>query len=703
MFKNTERSPDMGIATDIIIIILAALMGGVIAQQFRQPLILGYILAGIMVGPFTGGISIAEVHQIELMAEIGVALLLFALGLEFSFKELKPVRQIALFGTPIQILLTLLYGYAIGAWMGWGWVPCLWFGAVISISSTMVVLRTLMNQGRIGTLSSRVMIGMLIVQDLAIIPMMIFLPQLNNLEAGLSVLGFAILKASVFLTLMVVLGTKLLPRLLSRIAMSNSRELFLLSITAMGLGIGYATYLVGLSFAFGAFVAGLVLSESDYGHQALSDIIPLRDHFGLLFFVSVGMLLDPAFFISHIRQILFLVVLIIIGKGLIFASISRMFGYANVIPLALGLGLFQVGEFSFVLSRIGLSSESISPDMYSLILSTVITTMILTPFLSGLTTPIYAFFQKKFKSEALQTINLPENGLRDHLVIAGGGRIGGFVAQTIGQRGLKFVVIELDFRAVEKLKKADIPIIFGDASQPVLLQAAQIEKAKMLLITVPSIIVAKSIVKEALKINPKLPIVARAEGIEHLTALHQYGVYEVVQPEFEAALEIMRQALLHLDVPAVEIRNITDGVRQKQYAPLYQKHPDYSNLVHLKNSNLMMDITWLTLSENSPIIGKTIRELEIRKRTGVSVVAVLHEGALHPNPDADYSFKEKDMIAVMGMEDQLRVFTPVFSASDFPNPVLPSKDTIDVKEKKRNNPWLFKNGCSGSGISKSRI
>jgi monovalent cation:H+ antiporter-2, CPA2 family len=212
----------------------------------------------------------------------------------------------------------------------------------------MVILKTLMNQGWLGTLSSKVMIGMLIVQDLAVVPFMIILPQMNNPSVGVAALGYAAAKAAIFIVGMILLGTRLLPRMMKYIAKLESRELFLLAITAIGLGVGYITYLVGLSFAFGAFVAGMVLSESDYGHQALSDIIPLRDLFGLLFFASVGMLLDPVFLMDHIAQILLVVLSVSIGKGCIFALLTRIFRYGNVIPLAGGLGLFQIGEFSFV-------------------------------------------------------------------------------------------------------------------------------------------------------------------------------------------------------------------------------------------------------------------------------------------------------------------------------------------------------------------
>ncbi|HUS15087.1 MAG TPA: cation:proton antiporter, partial [Chloroflexia bacterium] len=272
----------MGIAADLAIILVAAMLGGLLAQRLRQPLLLGYIVAGILVGPYTGGVTVTEIHDIELLAEIGVALLLFALGLEFSFSKVAPVRNLVLFGTPLQIVLTIVLGYGIGSLLGWGGYESMWFGALVALSSTMVILKTLQAQGRLDTLPSRIMIAMLIVQDLAVVPMLIILPALNDLQQGLPILGWAILKAGLFLAAMVVGGTRVMPMILKRVAAWNSRELFLIAVVALGLGVGYATYLVGLSFAFGAFVVGMVLSESEYSHQALSEIIPLRDVFSMV-------------------------------------------------------------------------------------------------------------------------------------------------------------------------------------------------------------------------------------------------------------------------------------------------------------------------------------------------------------------------------------------------------------------------------------
>ncbi len=646
----------MGITADIAIIVVAGLLGGLVAHRLRQPLILGYILAGVLVGPSVGLLPISEAHEIELLAEIGVALLLFALGIEFSFRQLQPVRHIALIGAPIQMALTVMLGLAIGQWAGWGWMASLWFGAFIALSSTMVTLKTLISQGRMGTLSSRIMIGMLIVQDLAVVPMMIVLPQLTDLEAGLPALGWAVVRGALFMGGMVFVGTRVLPWLMRIVARWNSRELFLLTVTAIGLGIGYATYLVGLSFAFGAFVAGMVLSESDHSHQALSDIIPLRDLFGLLFFVSVGMLLDPVFIFDNLVLIAAIVGMVIVGKGVIFAGLGRLFGYGNVVPLALGLGLFQVGEFSFVLARLGLAGGAIDAELYGLTLAVALITMFITPFMAQLVSPLYRLTRRFARAEPLQTFAMPPDGLHDHVIIAGAGRVGQYVAQVLQRLNLRFVTIELDQRRMEESKSHRWPTVYGDASQPLVLEAAGIHQARLLLITTPAIGVTQAVVEQVRRLRPTLHIVARAEGKEPMELLHALGVYEVVQPEFEAALEIVRQALLHLQVPATQIQEYTDAVRHELYAPLYGASDDYATLSRLHNAQRLLQLVWVELAEQSEMVGHTLGELGIRTRTGVSVVAVLHEGKLLTNPPLSYRFAAGDLVAILGDGDQRAAF-----------------------------------------------
>jgi len=646
----------MGIAADIAIIIVAALIGGSIAQFFKQPLILGYILAGLLVGPYTGGVTVTGIHDIELLAEIGVALLLFALGIEFSFSDLKPVRWVAIFGTPIQMALTMTFGFFIGRILGWDLSSSIWIGALTSVSSTMVVLKTLMNRGLLGSLSSRVMIGMLIVQDLAVIPMLIILPLLRDLDSGLPFLGIAVLKAVGFILVMVIAGTRVIPLVMRFIVKWNSRELFLLSTTAIALGVGYATYLSGLSFAFGAFVAGMVISESDYNHQALSDIIPLRDIFGMIFFVSVGMLIDPGYLFNHIGDVLLIVFLVIVGKGLIFGVLVRFFGYYNIIPIAVGLGLSQMGEFSFVLARVGLNTNSISQDLYALMLSVSVITMILTPVLSALAAPIYRFKKQFFRHETVQTINIPETGLRNHVVITGGGRVGQNIATALNHLNVPFTIVELDYHKIEQLKKSGFPIVFGDASHPVVLDATSITHARLILITTPDTIVTQTIVKYCHSINPELTIIARCGEEDQMRTLHEMGVSEVVLPEFEAGLEITRQALQNLNIPPMKILQFTNRLRKGVYQPDQETDQDYRILSQLRRATDLLELSWILVEDSSPLIGHTPRSLDIRKKHGISIVGIIHGREVYPNPEPDYMFTQKDLLAVMGNPQQLSVF-----------------------------------------------
>ncbi len=557
----------MNIANDLAVIVMAGLAGGLLAQRVKQPLILGYILAGVVLGPVTGGTLISAPHEIERLAEIGVALLLFALGLEFSLRELKPVRRIALIGTPIQIVVVVAAAAGAVRGLGWGWTPALWFGATVSLSSTMVVLKTLQNQRRLGTLSSRVMIGMLLVQDLAVVPMLILLPKLGNLQAGLPELAVALLISAVFVGLMVVFGTRLIPWLMAAISRRNSRELFLLTVTALGLGVGYLTYRVGLSFAFGAFMAGLVLSESDHNHQALSDIIPLRDIFGLLFFVSVGMLVDPEYLRGHLGLVFGLAAFIVLFKGAVFGGLSHAFGYRNIIPLAMALTMFQAGEFAFVLARVGVSAGGLDAGHYSLILSVALVTMFATPLLSGLTTPLYRWLRARSERDPVLTINVEQCGMRDHVIIAGAGGVGLAAARVLRALDLQFVVVELDQRRLESCRAAGVAVIFGDASYPIVLEAAGLGAARLLIVTTPATETALAVSRLARQQRPDLHIVARAESEACLNDLYGIGVYEVVQPKREAGLEITRQALIHLDVPTEEIARLIERARREGAGP----------------------------------------------------------------------------------------------------------------------------------------
>ncbi|MBF0097762.1 MAG: cation:proton antiporter [Magnetococcales bacterium] len=640
----------MGLATDIIIIVIAALIGGTVAHLLRQPLIIGYILAGIMVGPHTGGVTVTQIHDIELLAEIGVALLLFALGLEFSFKELQPVRKIALIGTPLQMVLTMLLGYGAARLVGLEWLPSLWFAAMAALSSTMVILKTLMNQGWLGTLSSRVMIGLLIVQDLAVAPLIIVLPQLNQPELDYTVLAIAGLKATLFLVGMLLIGVRFIPWLMRRIAQWNSREIFSLALLAVGLGVGSITYLSGLSFALGAFVAGMVLGGSHFGHQALSDISPVRDLFAMLFFVSVGMMLDPLYLINHAGIIFTLVLLISVGKGGILILLSRLFGYGNVVPLAVGLGLFQIGEFAFVIAKTGHSSNALDDATYALFLSVTIVTMLLTPTLSGLTTPIYALWKKKRKKPPLATFNITHAELTDHTLIIGGGRVGQQVASLLKQVNTPCLIIDIDQRQVDHLAQAGLPVLFGDGTQELILEAAKVSTAALLLITLPDLSTASLIISQAKKHNPTIRVIALVSALDQFRAMQESGVQQVVWPQMETGLEMCRRALSLLNTPPSLIHQLTTQARTTLSASLC---PDLIPVRAAENEPIdqLFDLEWFTIPPLSRIAQQSISGLAVRTSLGVSIVGLLRQQQLHINPEPHFLLEEGDILAIIGSQE----------------------------------------------------
>ena len=646
----------MGIAGDIALILVAALLGGLVARRLGLPLILGYIVAGVAVGPNTGGPTVSSVHDIELLAEIGVALLLFTIGLHFSLDELAPVRRVALFGTAAQMALTIAFGYGLGRLLGFGWQEAAWFGALLSLSSTAVVLKSLSEQGVMGTLSSRVIIGMLVAQDLAVVPLIIVLPELGSLGQGLSELGVAALRAAAFVAVMVVFGRRVLPWLMARVAAWNSRELFLISVVAIGLGVGYATYLFGLSFAFGAFVAGLVLSQSDYSHQALADVEPLRDVFAMLFFVSVGMLLDPAFLIQNAGTVALVVALVFAVKGLVFAGVVRAFGYGNIIPFAVGLGLFQVGEFSFVIARVGVEEGAISQSNYSIVLSTAVITMSLTPFAMRLAPLLYGRWRERFPKEAMSTFNLPERGLGDHVVIAGYGRVGSFVARLLARLDQPFVVVDPNPARADEARDSSYPVVYGDAGAEPVLEAAGVRRARLVIVTVPDPVGARLVVERVRSINPNVHVVARTTTVEQLEELGRLGVYEAVHPESEAGLELGRQALSHLDVPAGDIQRFADEVRRELYAPITRQGMEGDLLAQLERASRQIETEWVRLPENSSLEGRTIGDLGVRTQTGASIVAIVRDDLVLAGPGPDARFEPGDLVGVLGTRDQRAAF-----------------------------------------------
>ncbi|QTX31801.1 cation:proton antiporter [Aminithiophilus ramosus] len=650
----------MGIATDLIIVVIVGLLGGLAARKLNQPLILGYILAGIAVGPFTGGVTVSDVDEIEQLAEIGVALLLFSLGLEFSLKSLKPIRAIALGGSALQVLLTLLVGFALGRYLGWETTPSLWFSVAIASSSTAVIAKTLASRGQMGTLSSRVMLGMSIVQDILVIPLMVIMMSLES--SGVSLVGVLkpLIKVILFVAAMLYAGARIIPHLMERVARWESRELFVLAVTATGLGVGYLTYSLDLSFAFGAFIAGLVLSESDYGRAALNDLVPVRDLFGLLFFVTIGMLFDPSFLVARWRTIAALLAAVTLARGTILAGTGRLFGYRNVIPLALFLGMIPLSEIAFIVLQRGLDSGAIPYDIYALALNVVILSMLLGPLATGLTGPAYGLVKRLKKPDAIRTVNLPPTGLADHVVIAGGGTFGRHIGFVLRSLEHPYLIIEPHHATFLKGQEEGLSLLFGDPGQDAIVEAAGIERARLLVITLRGRLETLDVFRAARKRNGTIPVMARAESREDRRLLEERGVTRVIDPEMEAGLEMARQALLQLDVPATVVHREIETLRRAGQADPFDGRPEHEALSRLRRATERIQLEWIYLHEGNPLVGKRLSETPIRSGFGLSVVAVGRDENAFPDVTGSLVLRAGDYVAVVGTQEQNRRFVEAF-------------------------------------------
>jgi CPA2 family monovalent cation:H+ antiporter-2 len=560
----------MGIAADFVLVVVAGLGGAAAARALGLPLLVGYVAAGVVIGPHTAGPTVANVGDIELLAEIGVALLLFALGLEVSLRDLRAVRPVALVGGPIQIGLTTWFGaWVARAVLGMPPADAVWFGAIVSLSSTMVVLKTLAADGTTATLASRVMIGLLVVQDLAVVPMLIILPHVGHAGNLVPRLAQASLVAAGFLLAMVLVGTSLLPALLRRVVRWGSRELFLVAVVAAGVGVGSLAFQLGLSFAIGAFIAGLVISESELSHQALSDVGPLRDVFGLLFFVSVGMLFDPRYAIAHAGQVAAIVGVLVAGKALICGLLARAFGYVNMAPWIIGLGLSQIGEFGFVLARAGYTGRLIAKDTYDLVLTCTVLSMALSPLVFASALPLArAWARWRKPAPPAPVVEAPRLALENHVVVAGYGRTGRAVADALQGAAVPHVVVELNYETLTGPREQGLPVVWGDIASEDILRAAGIEQARMLVMAVPAWRAIRLGIERAKRLNPRLFVIARATAAAHVEDLRALRADAVVQPEFEGGVEMVRRALAQCDRTDAEIDRLTAGLRKALYEPL---------------------------------------------------------------------------------------------------------------------------------------
>jgi CPA2 family monovalent cation:H+ antiporter-2 len=559
---------ELQFVADLVLAVLAAFVGGVVAQRLGQPVILGYLVAGVIIGPATPGPR-ADVHSIEVLAEIGVAFLMFALGAEFSFNELRRIGRVATIGGSLQVLCTMGLGPLLAPLIGLSLVQGVFLGALLALSSTVVALKVLMARGELQALHGRVALGILVAQDLAVVPMVVVLPAVvSGSERLLEDLLLAALKAAAVVLGAYVVGARVVPWALGRAAVSQTRELFLLGVVVLALGTALVTQFAGLSLAFGAFLAGLVVAESDYRTQVVAESLPLRDLFASLFFVSVGMLIDPSTLLAEAGLVTLVSAVVIVGKVVIVAIIVLALGMPARVALLTGLSLAQVGEFSFVLARIGVTDGAIPASVFDLTLATALVTIVLTPTLLK-TAPILLAGLRRLPlvghrfADPLQPASV--EGMSHHTVICGYGRMGRELAEALRARGLRYLVIEYNPLIVRELRAAGIPVVYGDASNPAVLEHAFLDRATLLAVLVPDAQVAEAATRGALVLNRRLDVVARAVDVHDVHRLQRAGAAEVVQPEFEAAIEVIRHALRRYGVGGLELVHAAAGRRAVFY------------------------------------------------------------------------------------------------------------------------------------------
>jgi CPA2 family monovalent cation:H+ antiporter-2 len=555
----------------IAVLLAAALVGGMIAHRLRQPVILGYLLVGIAVGPYSLSL-VSDLELVEAVATVGVALLMFTLGLEISVRQLRQVGRAGLWGGLAQITITFAVGLLVGFTLfEWSLSQAALFGLIISLSSTAVCLKILMERGELSSVHGRIMIAILVLQDISVVVMMVVLPIMSGLAQNLPLaLAMAFGKAILFIGIAIVTGLWLLPWLMGKIGGVRSRELFLLTVLVLCLGAALGTQIFGLSMVFGAFLVGLVLRETRFAHQALAEITPLRDIFATLFFVSLGMLLSPTFILEHWSSVVIMVVIIIFIKFLVVFGVVRFFGFSGRIALLAGAGLFQIGEFSFILAQGGVDAGIISGQFYSLILSSAIITMLLTPLSINTASRLYprlalALARRKPAAKDISAPPAPETAeTPGRVIVAGYGRIGQNIAQGLQDVGLPYLVIDIDPERIAEARSSGKPRIYGDASNANILSQVGLGNASTLVITFPDPLAVVATAKAALEINPKLKIVARVHRTREAELLKTIGVNELINPEYEASLEFVKRVLSLCGCRQVDIKQTLPIVQQDE-------------------------------------------------------------------------------------------------------------------------------------------
>jgi CPA2 family monovalent cation:H+ antiporter-2 len=648
---------------DILILLACSIAIVFFLQKLKLPSIIGFLVTGICIGPF--GLSLIKaVEQVELLSEIGIILLLFVIGMELSIKQLLSIKKTVFIGGSLQVGATVLIATLIYNFLGNSWAESVFIGFLFSLSSTAIVLKTLQDRDQITAPHARNALAILIFQDIIVVPMMLITPMLagESTNLGMSIV-LLLLKSGILLALSFVAMKYLVPPLMHAVAKTNSKELFLLVTITLCLAIAYFTSEAGLSLALGAFIAGLIVSESDYSHQATSIVLPFRELFTSFFFVSVGMLLDLDFFVTHISTIAFLVAIVFLIKSTLAALAVSVLNYPIRTILLSGMALFQVGEFAFILSKVGTTYGMLRPETYQYFLAISIVSMVLTPFVIIYSEKVIdrflQFSTKITRPIAAGSPSEQEKGLledlENHLVIIGYGINGSNLAKAASASNISFAVIEMNAETVKNEKEKGLPIIFGDATQDHILEIVQLSKARAAVIAISDNFATQRIIKNIRSHSNSLYLVVRTRYVSETSELLALGADEVIPEEFETSIQIFTSVLQNFFIPEDDIDQFVQKVRSDRYQ-LFSGEIRRSNYLHPSGTTAFNIACIRIKADSNRFLGIPLNKLNLRADYGINILAIKRNDELLETIAPEEELKQGDILYLHGKQIDTRAF-----------------------------------------------
>jgi len=651
---------DLVIIKDIVVIFAFATAVNYLFTKIKIPTIIGYLLTGIVAGPSLLGI-IHSPHEIEFMAEIGIILLMFTIGLEFSLNHLIKIRNIVFFGGFIQLVFTAGVTALFARMYHMSWGAATFIGFLTALSSTALVLKILQERGELTSNYGRTVVGILIFQDIILIPLILLTPMLGGQTAdiGAKLLGMG--SKTLFIMALVYVGNRwIMPRVLHLIALTKNQELFLMSILLVCLAVALLTSEMGMSLAFGAFLGGLMISRSEYSQDAFSHLIPFKDTFTSFFFVSIGMLLDLSFVTENIVLVLATVLLVIAIKTFVASGTAFVLGHTFRGTIVVGLAMAQIGEFSFILAKTGQTYQILTAYYYQLFLAVTIVSMAASPFLIMVAKPTANLLLKLPIPEILikgmfplKEIEVPK--MQNHIVLIGKDSRSLNLSRMASRMKLPYISIVFDPASARMRQLKGENVIYGDAMNDPILHKAYIETAEIVVVSIGDAITALGVVEKVRALNKHAYIIARSKHVSDIEDLYEMGANQVIPEEFETAIELFERILKKLLIPKSEIETAISRIRDDNYGIFREK--DENNTFSLTDEIPDMEIVALKASNYQLFLGKSLKEIHLRKQFGLTVVAVKRKDKIFENPGSGFYFETDDVIYILGKPEKIALLT----------------------------------------------